>query len=152
MYTSVKDNDFNINPIRVIMAGGDGTIMWGMMELGNHDIDPRDIVVGCLPLGTGNDWSRAMGWGGFFDTSFTNKDLKVLKLWVIDILMADLYNFDLWAVNISLKDDGHFSQIKDGVSHVLKVKNYLYVCVLCVYIYIYIRTFFFYACMYMILH
>jgi diacylglycerol kinase family enzyme len=35
------------------MAGGDGTVMWGMMELGNHDIDPRDIVVGCLPLGTG---------------------------------------------------------------------------------------------------
>mmetsp|Transcript_23471 Transcript_23471/g.22624 ORF Transcript_23471/g.22624 Transcript_23471/m.22624 type:complete len:588 (+) Transcript_23471:40-1803(+) len=121
--SGVKDSDSNINPIRVIMAGGDGTVMWGMMELGNHEIDPKDIAVGCLPLGTGNDWSRAMGWGGFFDTSFTNKDLKVLKSWVTDILMADLYNFDLWEVNISLKDNGHFSQIKDGVSHILKEKE-----------------------------
>jgi diacylglycerol kinase (ATP) len=64
-----------------------------------------------------------MGWGGFFDTSFTNENLKVLKSWVIDILMADLYNFDLWEVNISLKDNGHFTQIKDGISHVLKDKE-----------------------------
>jgi hypothetical protein len=62
-----------------------------------------------------------MGWGGFFDTNFTNENLKVLKLWVIDILMADLYNFDLWEVNILLENNGYFSQVSDGVPHVLKV-------------------------------
>lgn len=49
------DDEFNqdIDPIRVVIAGGDGTIMWGMMELGNHDISSEDIVVASLPLGTG---------------------------------------------------------------------------------------------------
>jgi hypothetical protein len=94
-----------------------------------------------------------MGWGGFFDTSFTNKDLKVLKSWVTDILMADLYNFDLWEVNISLKDNGHFSQIKDGVSHILKVNKSIYMYVFYVYIFIYIHELVFLCIyVYMILH
>ena len=49
---TVNSND-EVEPIRVVIAGGDGTIMWGMMELGNHDISPDDIVVAALPLGTG---------------------------------------------------------------------------------------------------
>ena len=59
MANSISDFDRNVesedhvDPVRVVLAGGDGTIMWGMMELGNHDISPEDIVVAALPLGTG---------------------------------------------------------------------------------------------------
>ena len=59
MANSISDFDRNeevedhLEPIRVVIAGGDGTIMWGMMELGNHDISPEDIVVAALPFGTG---------------------------------------------------------------------------------------------------
>ena len=50
---SEEEEDEAIEPIRVVIAGGDGTIMWGMMELGIHFISADDIVVASLPLGTG---------------------------------------------------------------------------------------------------
>ena len=59
--------------IRVIFAGGDGTVTWGMMELTAHDISPDDILVGSLPLGTGNDFARMSGWGGTIPWAFANR-------------------------------------------------------------------------------
>ena len=37
--------------------------MWVVSELTKHKIDHMKVPVAMLPLGTGNDFSRVVGWG-----------------------------------------------------------------------------------------
>ncbi|XVE71761.1 hypothetical protein DITRI_Ditri10aG0177700 [Diplodiscus trichospermus] len=54
--------------IRVVVAGGDGTVGWVLGCLGELHQKGREPVppVAVVPLGTGNDLSRSFGWGGTF--------------------------------------------------------------------------------------
>lgn len=54
--------DANID-CRVVICGGDGTIPWVLSELLAIGIDLSKIVIGIIPIGTGNDFSRSLGWG-----------------------------------------------------------------------------------------
>ena len=47
----------------VIAAGGDGTVMWIISELLATGCPIDRICVGVIPFGTGNDFSRSIGWG-----------------------------------------------------------------------------------------
>eukprot|EP00959_Pyramimonas_sp_CCMP1952_P071261 1487898-Pyramimonas_sp.AAC.1 len=52
----------------VVVAGGDGTLSWIMhlvRSLWKEGVMPPVMPV---PLGTGNDLARAMGWGGTVST------------------------------------------------------------------------------------
>ena len=46
--------------------------MWVVQELYNHFIDPMNITLGVIPIGTGNDFSQSLGWGNK-KTSLINK-------------------------------------------------------------------------------
>lgn len=47
----------------VIVCGGDGTVMWVVTEMKKHDVKIIEAPIGVIPLGTGNDFSRELGWG-----------------------------------------------------------------------------------------
>ncbi len=49
--------------LRVIVGGGDGSIMWAVQEMIKVDIDFDKCPIGTIPFGTGNDFSRVLGWG-----------------------------------------------------------------------------------------
>lgn len=51
------------HPVIAVICGGDGTVMWVVSEIAKHNIDPKLVHLAIMPLGTGNDFSRNLGWG-----------------------------------------------------------------------------------------
>ena len=54
------ERNFNV---KVIICGGDGTVMWVISELNKYNIDTELTPIAIIPLGTGNDFSQYLGWG-----------------------------------------------------------------------------------------
>jgi diacylglycerol kinase (ATP) len=54
------ERNFNV---KVIICGGDGTVMWVISELNKYNIDTELTPLAIIPLGTGNDFSQYLGWG-----------------------------------------------------------------------------------------
>eukprot|EP00887_Chlorella_sp_A99_P001396 scaffold8.g1396.t1 len=55
--------------LRVLVAGGDGTITWVLGTILGLGLEPPPPVA-VMPLGTGNDLSLSFGWGNFFQMSW----------------------------------------------------------------------------------
>jgi len=51
--------------LRILAAGGDGTVTWILKTIQELQLDPPPAVA-VMPLGTGNDLSLSFGWGNAF--------------------------------------------------------------------------------------
>lgn len=56
----------NFDHFRILVCGGDGSVGWVMNEVDQQNLSSQ-CQLGVLPLGTGNDLSRVLGWGTSFD-------------------------------------------------------------------------------------
>ena len=56
-------NRYGKNKIRILIGGGDGTVLSVVEDLNEEKINLERCVFGAVPLGTGNDLSNAMGFG-----------------------------------------------------------------------------------------
>ena len=72
----------NVPNVRILVAGGDGTVAWILQTLDEIDV-PKKPPVGVLPLGTGNDLARVLGWGG----GYSNELISELLVQVLDCLL-----------------------------------------------------------------
>jgi hypothetical protein len=62
-YLGSTTDDNNIDSkIKIIVAGGDGTVL-SIIENLNKQVDISRCIFGHIPLGTGNDLSNALGFG-----------------------------------------------------------------------------------------
>ena len=98
---------------RVLVCGGDGTVSWvlGAVEtcgLTGWDGKPYRPAVAVLPLGTGNDLARVLGWGKGVQLDALPSRLEALD-------EARVAMLDRWAVRGTLPE---------GTSHV-QMFNYL---------------------------
>lgn len=53
-------------PLRVLVCAGDGSVSWVLSEMDRLSLH-RQCQTGVLPLGTGNDLARVLGWGAVCD-------------------------------------------------------------------------------------
>eukprot|EP00392_Amoebophrya_sp_AT5.2_P014510 g14667.t1 len=106
--SAVKPGDFvveNVVPMqnvaRLLVCGGDGTASWilgvlaGLCDEGKMDFQPP---IGVVPLGTGNDLARSLGWGPTFSVvgggsgvteyvrMMEEAELTILDQWELTIL------------------------------------------------------------------
>ncbi|KIH61818.1 diacylglycerol kinase catalytic domain protein [Ancylostoma duodenale] len=88
------DDNPEVN-VRLVVAGGDGTISNVLEMLEEFQKKPPMAV---LPLGTGNDLSRVLGWG-----SGTNGDLDILQ-YLNDVYAAGTQKLDRWKIMIKSKN------------------------------------------------
>ncbi|VDN43063.1 unnamed protein product [Gongylonema pulchrum] len=76
---------------RILIAGGDGTISLALDSISELQ---RKIPIAVLPLGTGNDLSRTLGWGPGHEGP-----IDFCKI-CAEMRAAKTVNLDRWSVEI----------------------------------------------------
>ncbi|CAB4054795.1 dgkA [Lepeophtheirus salmonis] len=85
--------------LRIIACGGDGTVGWILSEMDKLSYPDSACIpsIGIIPLGTGNDLSRSLNWGG----KYRDKPLRKVLL---DIAKADVVDLDRWSLLVTPRD------------------------------------------------
>lgn len=94
----------SLKHFRVICCGGDGTVGWVLSALDRLKGSMQSPVpVGIVPLGTGNDLARVLGWGG----GYTGEDISLLIRHVMhsQVVPLDRWNLAITAVNPEAESD-----------------------------------------------
>ncbi|XP_053600858.1 diacylglycerol kinase eta isoform X2 [Plodia interpunctella] len=78
-------------PLRVLVCSGDGSVGWVLQEVDKLEMH-RQVQTAVLPLGTGNDLARVLGWGASCDDAanlaqllerYERASTKMLDRWSI---------------------------------------------------------------------
>ncbi|KOM28406.1 hypothetical protein LR48_Vigan541s002900 [Vigna angularis] len=88
--------------IRVMVAGGDGTVGWVLGCLTELRTQAREPVppVGIIPLGTGNDLSRSFDWGGSFPFAWRSAIKRTLQR----ASTGSVNRLDSWRVSLAMPE------------------------------------------------
>ena len=112
-------SDFPNNEMRIIIGGGDGSVLSIIEDLFKENINLEKCIFGAMPLGTGNDLSNAMG----FDSSCEiGIKVEYFQRVLYTYLIASSIKIDIW--NLELKVDKNEGKIYDVLSNgEIEVKN-----------------------------
>jgi len=97
-----EDADATRAKLRVLVAGGDGTIAWVLGTIKQLGLVPEPPVA-MIPLGTGNDLSRSFGWGPAFDPAWIGSHSAMYNT-LRRIALAEPRPLDVWRVDVVLPD------------------------------------------------
>ncbi|ETN78238.1 diacylglycerol kinase accessory domain protein [Necator americanus] len=82
-----------ITQLRLLVCGGDGTVGWVLQTLDNLNW-PTYPPMAIMPLGTGNDLARCMGWGGVFSDEPMSQLLQAV------LRETTVTHLDRWNVDV----------------------------------------------------
>ncbi|XP_003382870.1 PREDICTED: diacylglycerol kinase epsilon-like [Amphimedon queenslandica] len=103
-------------PTRLMVCGGDGTVGWVLSAIDKANL-PVKPCVGILPLGTGNDLARVLGWGpGYSPDDDVSEVLREME-------HAQQTLMDRWKVVIESQKRKYLGLQRDA--KVLTMNNYL---------------------------
>ena len=105
-------SDFPDFKIKILIAGGDGTVLGIVEELNREKIDLNRCIFGAMPFGTGNDLSNALGFGNECQVGDINDFQRVLYTYLIGVESK----IDIWELGIYLDKltGAMYDVIKDG--------------------------------------
>ena len=106
------NNDFPNNEIKILIGGGDGSVLSTIEDLFNEKINLEKCIFGAIPLGTGNDLSNAMG---FDSTCEIGIKIEYFQRVLYTYLIASTIKIDIW--NLKLKVDKNEGRIYDIISN-----------------------------------
>ncbi|CAI4223128.1 unnamed protein product [Auanema sp. JU1783] len=98
-----------VTQLRLLVCGGDGTVGWVLQTLDSLNW-PAYPPMAIMPLGTGNDLARCMGWGGTFSDEPLSQLLQAilhettvthLDRWRLDVEPNPTCNMDATSDEIS---------------------------------------------------
>ncbi|MED6169080.1 Diacylglycerol kinase 4 [Stylosanthes scabra] len=92
----------NRERLRIVVAGGDGTVGWilgCLTELHKSGREPV-LPVAIIPLGTGNDLSRSFGWGGSFPFSWR----QAIKRTLYKASTGSICRLDSWRISVTMPE------------------------------------------------
>ncbi|XP_058101877.1 diacylglycerol kinase 2 [Magnolia sinica] len=107
-----------VHYFRVLVCGGDGTVAWVLDAIEKQNfVSPPPVAI--LPLGTGNDLSRVLQWGGGLSSLEGQGGLGTL---LHDIDHAAVTMLDRWRVSVKEDKNSDIGQKKGQVKFMM---NYL---------------------------
>jgi diacylglycerol kinase (ATP) len=83
------------NNLKIIACGGDGTVGWVLSVLDEMDFGDNLPAVSILPLGTGNDLARTLGWGGGYNN-------ESMELFLNKVINGSVVQLDRWTIKTDL--------------------------------------------------
>ncbi|KAI8802269.1 ATP-NAD kinase-like domain-containing protein [Cladochytrium replicatum] len=85
---------------RVVICGGDGTVGWilSLIEEVCSEFEARPPPVAIIPMGTGNDLARVLGWGGGWSWSAGGGE-EVVRI-LEEVVKSEEVVLDRWVVEI----------------------------------------------------
>merc|ERR1711881_756088 len=103
------------------MGGGDGTQAWGLRTVDKaRELARFEYIYGVIPLGTGNDVSRALGWRGKYPGT------KCLLRYVTDIVTSENHSLlDRWDVKFFKETTNGLVESNFEASHISEMIAYL---------------------------
>ena len=104
--------DFPDNDIKILIGGGDGSVLSIIEDLFKDNINLEKCIFGAIPLGTGNDLSNAMG---FDSTCEIGIKIEYFQRVIYTYLIASEIKIDIW--NLKLKVDKNEGKIYDIISN-----------------------------------
>lgn len=90
--------------VRILVAGGDGTIGWVLNTIHQLKLNPSPLVA-IFPLGTGNDLARVLGWSDIFDSASNVNHHEIIQ----SVYNARPIKLDRWSIEIEQIDYYHRS-------------------------------------------
>uniref|UniRef100_A0A3Q0REK9 Diacylglycerol kinase n=1 Tax=Amphilophus citrinellus TaxID=61819 RepID=A0A3Q0REK9_AMPCI len=114
---------------RILVCGGDGSVGWVLSEIDKLNLH-KQCQLGVLPLGTGNDLARVLGWGPSCDDD-TQLPQILEKLERASTKMLDRWSIMTYEIKIPSKhscpttpEGFHISTYEDSVAaHLTKILN-----------------------------
>ncbi|CDR97104.1 diacylglycerol kinase, putative [Babesia bigemina] len=100
--------------VKVVICGGDGSVVWLIGEMDAHSIDYSTITFAIVPYGTGNDLARAVNWNDFNGLMPFDMNMTPLRRVLERMYKAEEIQHDLWQILITVEPEGSFNKISSS--------------------------------------
>lgn len=99
--------------VRIIVAGGDGSLIWAIQSCIEQNLEISCIEFGILPFGSGNDLAGTLGWG-------RDPPSDLFEAYAREWWIAMPRSFDFWEIKAEVHELGGFGRVSKSRNSVNK--------------------------------